>query len=46
MSKDNGDEELLGWCALRPIVLPATDYFLTMLIESGRARVISDVPKI
>lgn len=45
MSKDNNDEELLGWCAMRPIVLPATDYFLTMLVDSGRARVVSDKPK-
>jgi len=31
---------------MRPIVLPATDYFLTMLIDSGRARVVKDEPRL
>lgn len=45
MSKDNKDEELLGWCAMRPIVLSARDTFLQTLIDSGQARVVSDMPK-
>lgn len=45
MSTDNDDNDkdgLLGWCALRPIVLPASDYFLQMLIENGNARVVTN----
>lgn len=37
-NKDNDDDGLLGWCAMRPIVLPAGDTFLQKLIDDGHAR--------
>lgn len=47
MSKDDDNDKdgLLGWAALRPIVLPASDSVFQTLIDTGRARVVISKPR-